>query len=78
MTVDLSDYCRKFNELSEESDNDIIEYDEYQRRCSDISIIDINENARLYITNADITRNRGQETVSVTINGYLFEKASAK
>lgn len=74
MTVDLSEYCDKFNKLSRNERDDIITYDEFFDRVSQMSIIDVNENARLYITNADIYQNAEGKTVSVDIRGYLFLK----
>ena len=78
MTVDLSGYCDKFNSISRDADDNIIGYDEAQEQISKMSIIDINENARFYITNADIFRNAEGKTVSVDIRGYLFLKAAAQ
>ena len=71
-TADLSDYCRKFNELTADCDDHIITYDDRQKQLVAMSVIDINENARLYITNADISRNAAGETVGVAVYGYLF------
>ena len=72
MNIDLSDYCKKIMELSARYDEGTDSYDEFQKKCTGISIIDINENARLYITNADISYNRHEIPVSVNINGYLL------
>ncbi len=72
MSVDLSDYCRRFNEAASDNDVDLIDYDQYNDRIRSMSIIDINETARLYITNADIARNSAGETVNVEITGYLL------
>ena len=72
MSVDLSDYCRRFNEAASDNDVDLIDYGQYNDRIRSMSIIDINETARLYITNADIARNSAGETVNVEITGYLL------
>ncbi len=74
MTIDLTDYCTKFNELTAEADDSVITYDESRSSIAKISVIDINENARFYITNADISRNADGKTVRVDISGYLFTK----
>lgn len=74
MTVDLSDFAGKFCQICSEQDANIIDYDEYRRRIIDISIIDINENVRLYITSADISRNSAGDPVRVDINGYMLVK----
>ncbi len=73
-TIDLTDYCKRFNELTEQSDRKITDYDESRKQIAKMSIIDINENARLYITSADISRNENGETVRVDISGYLLTK----
>ena len=73
-TVDLSEYCDKFSSICADADDDLITYDEQQEKISQMSIIDVNENARLYITSADIYRNAEGKTVSVDIRGYMFCK----
>lgn len=73
-TLDLSDFCHKFNELCGQYDANMIEHDEYNDECQKISIIDINENARLYITSADISRNNLDECYSVNIEGFILYK----
>ena len=72
MTVDLSGYCNKFNSYMSDRDDGILYYDECDKKIAAMSIININENARLYITHADISRNLSNETVRVDIQGYLF------
>ena len=51
-----------------------INNDEFRRQCADICVIDINENARLYITDADISRSSDKETIHVNLEGYLLIK----
>ena len=72
-TVDLSDFCSKFIGLSKDRDADFVSYDEYNDRCADICLVDM-ENARLYITEADIARNQKSEPVYVEMHAYLLEK----
>ena len=73
-TVDLTDYCRKFNQYMSERDDGIIDYDECDSKVAALGIFNINENARLYITSADISRNLKNETLRLNIQGYLFIK----
>jgi len=72
--VDLSDFCKKFNELAYDMNEGFINNDEFRRQCADICVIDINENARLYITDADISRSSDKETRHVNLEGYLLIK----
>ena len=72
-TVDLSDFCSKFIELSKDRDANLIEYDEYNDKVADISTVDM-ENARLYITSADISYNKQDKPVDIRIEGYLLIK----
>ncbi len=74
MTVDLSGYISRFIELSSEYDASIIDYDKYRKEMISIRVVDINENARLYIINADISRNEKSEPIRVDLNGYLLIK----
>lgn len=74
MNVDLSDYCKEAIRLATDQADDTIDYDSYRAKMQRASVIDINENARLYITEADIARNSKSEPVYVQIHGYLFEK----
>ncbi len=73
-TVDLSDFVDTFTELCSDKDAKVITDEEYDSRCENICIIDINENARLYITDANISRNSADVPVDIDINGYLFVK----
>ena len=73
-TVDLTKYCSQFNSYMSDRDDGIITYDECEKKIAAMSIIDINENARLYVTQADISRNISNETVRLNIQGYLFTK----
>ena len=73
-TLDLSDFCHRFNELCEQYDANMIEHDEYNDECRRISIVEINENARLYITSADISRKSLDECYSVSIEGFILYK----
>lgn len=74
MTVDLSDFCTRFMELTHDNNDGILDYDSFRRDVIAISVIDINENARLYIINADISQNAGGKPVRVDLCGYLFVK----
>ncbi len=74
MSVDLKDYVRGYIKIAGEYDDNIIEYREFQRAVCSMSVIDINENARLLITHADISRNAANEPVYVYIDGYLLTK----
>ncbi|MCR5475103.1 MAG: DUF4153 domain-containing protein [Lachnospiraceae bacterium] len=74
MTVDLSDYCTEFADISHRNNEGTIEFEDFRDRIRSMSAIDINENARLYITTADISQNAAGEPVRVDINGYLLEK----
>ncbi len=73
-TVDLTDYCTRFINLSVDRDDNAIDYDEFDRRMEGISVIDINENSRLYITQAEVARDGSDKPVYVDFYGYLLEK----
>ena len=70
-TADLGDFCSKFIELSKDRDADLIDYDEYNSKCTGLCLVEL-ENARLYITSADISYNRHDEPFDIRIEGYLF------
>ena len=72
--VDLSDFCKKFIDLSSDLDDDIISDNEFRRQCAQICVIDINENARLYITDADISGDAEHKPVYIGLEGYLLMK----
>ncbi len=74
MTADLSSYCRDFIRLSIDRDDNAISFDKFENSVRDMNSIDINENARLYITQADIARNNKGEAVYIEIYGYLLER----
>ncbi len=74
MSVDLSKFINEYNRLSEDKETGVIDYDEFRNRVHQMGVIEVNENARLYITDADITRNAKLETVHVDIHGYLLVK----
>ena len=71
-TVDLTDYCKEFIKNCEDEDSDIITPETFSSRCKDLSDIDINDNVRLLITNADIARNSSDEPVYVSLEGYML------
>ncbi len=74
MNIDLDEYCKEAIRLAMDQDDNTIDYDNYQMMMRRKSVIDINENARLYITEADIARNRKSEPVYVEMHAYLLEK----
>ncbi|MCR5673563.1 MAG: DUF4153 domain-containing protein [Lachnospiraceae bacterium] len=73
-TVDLTDYCSDFIDLCVDYDDDIITRDTFNSRCRNISVVDVNENVRIYITDADINRNSSNLPVSVELEGCMFIK----
>ena len=73
-TIDLSSFVNEFIELSSANNAGISTEDEFRQAVKRMCITDINENARLYITSADITRNGKDEPVYITIEGFLFMK----
>ena len=70
--VDLDDFCQKVAEYGMQHNNDIITWDEFQKRACSLAKIDIDENARLYIVNADINLNKDYKPCYVELNGYLL------
>lgn len=72
--LDLRDFVSSFIELCEEKDTDIITDDEFDNRAKGLCVIDIDENARLYITDADISRNRDNKPVYIRLDGYMLIK----
>ncbi len=73
-TADLSKYCEDFIKNCADEDSNIITPETFNSRCRDISDIDINDNVRLLITNADIARNSSDEPVYISLEGYLLIK----
>ncbi|MCR5590587.1 MAG: DUF4153 domain-containing protein [Lachnospiraceae bacterium] len=72
---DLSGFVSAFNELSEEKNAQIISDDEFRGQCQGLCIIDITENARMYVTNADTSWNeKTGEDLYINLEGYLFMK----
>lgn len=71
-SVDLSDFVNDFNKLYADKDAGIISQDEYNSRCEQLCVIDIKENVRLLITNADIETSGENNTVYVNIDGLLL------
>lgn len=69
--IDLSDFVEKFNRLCADKDAGIISEDRFRAACEQICTVDINENVRLLITDADIERS-GNEPTYVEISGLLF------
>ncbi|MBO4903883.1 MAG: DUF4153 domain-containing protein [Lachnospiraceae bacterium] len=72
-TVDLSGYCSSMIEPFMQYENDIISWDDYIKAATPLGCIDINENARLYITDADITL-ENSVPVNASIEGYVFTR----
>ena len=72
--IDLSDFVSEFTKLCSDKDAGIITQDEFDSRCENLCVVDIDENARIYITDASITRNSGDTPIEIDIEGYLFLK----
>ena len=72
-TIDLRDYCMSLVDPYSQYSNDLITWDEYIKTVTPLGCIDIDENARLYVTSADISLEDGKP-VSISIEGYLFFK----
>ncbi len=70
--IDLTDFCKQFVVLADDMNNNIITTDEFRDSVIAICTIDVNENVRLYITNADISHNKSGAPVNVDIEGYLL------
>lgn len=70
-TVNLSEYCMSLIEPFSQYDKNIITWEEYLETVTPLGCIDLDENARLYITDADISLEDGKP-VSVSIEGYMF------
>ena len=70
-TVNLSEYCMSLIEPFSQYDKNIITWEEYLETVTPLGCIDLDENARLYITDADISLEDGKP-VSVSIEGYIF------
>ena len=73
-TADLSDFVSRFIALSSQKDAGIITDDEFNAGCKSICMIDINENVRLYITDANISHNIDDKPIDINIEGYLLMK----
>ena len=73
-TVDLTDFTAKITDLYRQHLNDGISRDEYMQNAYHLAKIDIDENARLYITEADIDLDRDMKIVSIGIDGYMLLK----
>ena len=69
--MDLKEYCTSFINLSDEYRTGFIDRDRYDEECSKLAVIDT-ENARLYITDADISYNRDKQPVDIRLEGYLL------
>ena len=74
MSADLGAYCDSYIKLSVDKDYNTISFDKFEDAVRDMNIIDLNENARLYITQTDIARNDKDEPVYIEIYGYLLER----
>ncbi|MCR5687270.1 MAG: DUF4153 domain-containing protein [Lachnospiraceae bacterium] len=72
-TIDLSSFTEEFIKLCSEKDDGIIEDAEFDRLCRGLCIVET-ENARIYITDADITRNKDNEPLYINLEAYVFEK----
>lgn len=72
MTVDLSDFVRDFIDITIEYDNQA--YSEEEKEYKKISVIDLGENGKLYITRTDIRFNEEKEPEDITMDGYLLTK----
>ena len=70
--VDLDDFCRKVAEYGMQHNNDTITWGEFQNRVASMARIDIDENARIYLVNADINLNKDYKPCYVDLNGYLL------
>lgn len=70
-SIDLDDYASAIIEPYMQYEHAVISWDEYMEKATPLGCIDIDENARLYITDADITLENGKP-VSSSVNGFLF------
>ena len=73
-TIDLTSYCSDFNAFGADFNEGVITRDEFNRRCRRISVIDVNENVRLYITDADIGRDSSGRTIYADLEGCMLIK----
>ncbi len=73
-SIDLSDLCGKFAELTIQKEDGIITESEYNSRCRKNCVMDINENVRICITNANITINKDDKVSDINMDAFLFVK----
>lgn len=71
-TVDLSDFCKKFAHLVAENEDGILTESEYNDRCRKLCVIDVNENVRILLTDANITIDKDQNPVDVSLEGIVL------
>ncbi len=71
-TIDLSEFCDAFAHLVAEKEDKILTDDEFNSRCRKLCIIDINENVRICITDANITIDQDNRPTDVNLDGFVL------
>ena len=73
-TIDLSAFAAEFTKLTIQKDDGIITQSEYDSRIRKIAIIDVNENVRICITNANISTDKNEKVTDINLDGFMLVK----
>ncbi len=73
-TIDLSAFASELAKLTIQKDDGIITQSEFDSSCRKMCIIDVNENVRICITNANISIDEHEKITDINLDGFMFVK----